>query len=449
MSIEKRKTGSGQDRFDVRYRGPDDKQRKKTFRTRRDARAFEAELAVQMRKGVWTDPKAGRLKLSDWSAEWESTIVHLAASSQRIHADNLRLHVLPDVIDHDGKKLAEGLGGYELGKLTTAQLTKWVAALSKKPTSRQPKAKEGEKAEVRRLAAGSVHQAYRTLHLCLEAAVTCGHIGRNPLDGVKPPRLEVLPMKFLDARQVETLAGAIEPRYRALVLVGAYCGLRIGELVALRWENVDLLGRSIKVIEQADPDRGRGAVKPPKTTAGRRSVQVPSFVVDALVEHGRLIHAGPSTGAPEAAGEASTAHDSPAGALRLVGAPERPESHAETERAQDDDSRHPDRWRGLVFRSADGGPIDVDNFRSREWTKAIRSAGLGHLRIHDLRHTCASLAIAAGADVKVLQRMLGHASAAVTLDRYGHLMPGQSEAVADRLDLLRESALLAARTGTA
>ena len=56
------------------------------------------------------------------------------------------------------------------------------------------------------------------------------------------------------------------------------------------------------------------------------------------------------------------------------------------------------------------------------------------LRIHDLRHTCASLAIAAGADVKVLQRMMGHASAALTLDRYGHLMPGQAHSVADRLD---------------
>lgn len=62
------------------------------------------------------------------------------------------------------------------------------------------------------------------------------------------------------------------------------------------------------------------------------------------------------------------------------------------------------------------------------------------LRIHDLRHTCASLAIAAGADVKVLQRMLGHASAALTLDRYGHLLPGQAESVAERLDALARAA---------
>jgi integrase len=64
----------------------------------------------------------------------------------------------------------------------------------------------------------------------------------------------------------------------------------------------------------------------------------------------------------------------------------------------------------------------------------VQAAGVAPLRVHDLRHTCASLAIAAGADVKVLQRMLGHASAALTLDRYGHLMPGQERSVADRLD---------------
>lgn len=94
-----------------------------------------------------------------------------------------------------------------------------------------------------------------------------------------------------------------------------------------------------------------------------------------------------------------------------------------------------------MFQPTGGGPIDVANFRSRIWVPAVEASGLGHLRIHDLRHTCVSLAISAGADVKVLRRMLGHGSAAVTLDRYGHLMPGQSEAVAGRLDPLREAAL--------
>ncbi|MGI9119037.1 MAG: tyrosine-type recombinase/integrase [Acidimicrobiales bacterium] len=80
------------------------------------------------------------------------------------------------------------------------------------------------------------------------------------------------------------------------------------------------------------------------------------------------------------------------------------------------------------------------------WQPGVAEAGLAPIRIHDLRHTCASLAIAAGADVKVLRRMLGHASAALTLDRYGHLLPGQAESVASRLDEMARAATPARRT---
>jgi integrase len=89
---------------------------------------------------------------------------------------------------------------------------------------------------------------------------------------------------------------------------------------------------------------------------------------------------------------------------------------------------------GLLFPAPEGGFLRLENFRRRVWTPATVAAGVAPLRLHDLRHTCASLAIAAGADIKVLQRMLGHASAALTLDRYGHLLPGQAQSVADRLD---------------
>ena len=94
----------------------------------------------------------------------------------------------------------------------------------------------------------------------------------------------------------------------------------------------------------------------------------------------------------------------------------------------------------LVFPAPEGGYLRRENFRKRAWGPAVLAAGVAPLRFHDLRHTCASLAIVAGADVKVLQRMLGHASAALTLDRYGHLLPGQAESVADRLDAMARQA---------
>jgi len=89
-----------------------------------------------------------------------------------------------------------------------------------------------------------------------------------------------------------------------------------------------------------------------------------------------------------------------------------------------------------VFVAPDRGDLEVHNFRARIWKPATIRAGLPGLRIHDLRHTCASIAISAGADIKVIQTMLGHESAAMTLDQYGHLMPGRLEAVADALDAL-------------
>jgi integrase len=230
----------------------------------------------------------------------------------------------------------------------------------------------------------SVAQAYRTLNRVLAAAVDDELLGRNPLRGVKPPRAKSVEMRFLTQGEVATLAAKIDARYRALVLVAAYTGLRAGELMGLRRRHLDLLRRTITVTEQVQYIGGRHQVLTPKTAAGKRSVAVPATVVRALEEH-LAAYAEPG---PE----------------------------------------------GLVFTAPEGGYLRLENFRKRVWQPAVAAAGVGRLRIHDMRHTCASLAIAAGADVKVLQGMLGHASAALTLDRYGHLFPGRAQSVAEKLD---------------
>ncbi|MCC6339060.1 MAG: site-specific integrase, partial [Acidimicrobiia bacterium] len=192
-------------------------------------------------------------------------------------------------------------------------------------------------------------------------------------------------MRFLTPREVAALADAIDERYRAFVIVGAYCGLRLGELAGLRRHRVDVPGRHLQVVEQLGRDEGgRWVLQPPKTKTSQRSVVLPGVVAEELVHHF--------------------------------------DTWAEPERT------------GFVFTAPEGGHLDPDNFRSRFWAPAVLAAGLGGLRIHDRRHTTASLAIAAGADVKLLQTMLGHASAVMTLDRYGHLFPGRGREVADRLD---------------
>jgi integrase len=365
--IERKTTTGGEARYEVRMRGNDGKERSRTFRTRKEAERYERAQHTAMDSGLWVDPRSGKVTLGTWASEWHRTVVHLRPSTRRIYDANLRNHILPE------------LGHVELGKLTPSMLRAWLAGLMTKV------GRHG-----RPLAKGSVAQAYRTLNRVLVAAVDNELLGRNPLAGIKPPRPDTEPMRFLSHDEVAALAAAIDPRYRSLVLVASYTGLRAGELMALRRSRVDLLHRTIAVVEQVQSIGGGHQVSAPKTAAGRRSVSMPRLVADDLTDH-----------------------------LSRYAEP-----------AID----------GLVFPAPEGGYLRLENFRRRAWTPATIAAGVAPLRLHDLRHTCASLAIAAGADVKVLQRMLGHASAALTLDRYGHLMPGQAESVAERLDEMARGA---------
>jgi integrase len=192
-------------------------------------------------------------------------------------------------------------------------------------------------------------------------------------------------MRFLTNEEVRALADAIDPRYRVLVLAGAYTGLRIGELAGLKLDALDMLRRRLTVTRSVNEVRGKLVVRSePKTAASRRTVALPRFLVDELAAH-----------------------------LALV--------------------KDPDGW---VFPAPDGGPLRRNGFRSRFWQTAVSRAGLAGVRIHDLRHTHAAWLIAQGEHPKVIQARLGHASIKTTLDVYGHLFDGLDEKAASRLDSL-------------
>ena len=190
-------------------------------------------------------------------------------------------------------------------------------------------------------------------------------------------------MRNLSPVEVARLADAIHPRYRAVVFLGAYGGLRAGELFGLRVNRLDLAAQRVEVVEQVVEVSGHLHFGAPKTKAGRRTVPVPAVVCDALTEHLRL---WPS-----------------------------------------DD---------LVFTAPDGGPVRLASWRSRFFKRAVEAADVAPLRVHDLRHTAVSLWIAAGASPREIASRAGHTSVSVVLDRYGHLLPGSENRVNDELDRL-------------
>jgi integrase len=190
--------------------------------------------------------------------------------------------------------------------------------------------------------------------------------------------------RFPSVAEVERLAEAIRPPHDVLVYTLAYGGLRWGEAAVLRRERCDLLRSRLEVTESLSEAWGGlqfGSTK----TRRRRTVVIPGFLRDLLA------------------------------------------SHLATEVADDPAA--------LVFTSSEGGPLRNSNFRRRVWNDAVAEAGLGEgLRIHDLRHTCASLLIAEGAHPRAVMGHLGHSSITVTMDRYGHLFPSDMEALAEAFD---------------
>jgi integrase len=230
------------------------------------------------------------------------------------------------------------------------------------------------------LSASRVRQAHQLVGAVLKFAVKAKHLPANTADGLDLPRLPEAEQRYLTHEQLHRVAVA-SGRLRTLVLVLGYCGLRFGEAAALRVGDVDVEARRIRVRRSATYVRKTGLLEGPTKNHMARTVPVPMFLTRLL--------------ATEIGDRNSNS---------------------------------------LVFESARGGYLTLGQARYT-FTKAVTAVGaVDGLRLHDLRHTCASLAISAGANVKVVQKLLGHKTAVLTLDRYGHLFPDDLDAVAAAFD---------------
>lgn len=378
-----RKTPAGS--FRACWRDPTGQQRSKAFPTKREASRFLAEIESTMNRGMYVDPRAGRMKFEDYAKRWVAGR-HSEVTTAARSASIMRTHLIPK------------WGSVPLGKIDHSSVQEWVTELS------------------RRRSPATVRKCFHAMTAIMRLAVRDRIIAFNPCEGAQLP-----PLRRLDtddrtiSREAFTrqLLPAMPERYRALVALAGGTGLRWGECAGLRWDALDLDNAEVLVLRTAVEVAGNVTVKPfPKSRAGRRTVPLPPFVVEALRDHRARLGTGAN---------------------------------------------------GEVFVNAAGGPMRRTLFRARVWRPTLVRAGLlgkvvkiddetyeaawigsdghehtsrfdteseavhevarlagGGLRFHDLRHSYATWLVTDGVPVNDVQRVMGHEQATTTLNLYTH-----------------------------
>jgi integrase len=244
------------------------------------------------------------------------------------------------------------------------------------------------------LAPGTVRQIHSVLSRALDQAVRWGTVPRNVCKATTPPKPDSEEIRPLDAEQArQFLRTAGGERFEALYVLAVTAGLRIGELLALRWQDVDLEsgGATLRVRRTKSTAKSGPVFTTPKNGKGR-SIRLTRHASEALKVHRA----------------AQNAERLKAGTL----------------------------WQdnGLVFCTHGGRPLDSHNVARTSFKPLLERAELPNIRFHDLRHTCATLLLSRGHHPKLVQELLGHASVALTLDRYSHVLPGMGDQTAAAME---------------
>jgi integrase len=310
---------------------------------------------------------AGKMKLGEYLDRWLSDSVKgtVRASTYERHEAIIRLHIKPS------------LGRVGLKKLTPAHVRGLI----------------GEKLNAG-LAPATVRKIHSTLHKALSQAVSDGMVPRNAAD-VKAPRPtpeEMRPLSKAEARAFLEAARETGDRFEALYVLAIATGLRRGELLGLRWDDVDLKRGTLRVGRALVREGGRHVLGETKTRRGRRQINLTPRTVNALKTHRKN---------------------------------QLEEKIRRTGLYQD---------HGLVFASGVGTPLNPENLVKRSFKPLLKKAGLPEIRFHDLRHTCATLLLGRGVHQKFVQELLGHATIAMTLDTYSHYLPSMGGQVVGAME---------------
>lgn len=364
MSISKVTKTDGSKAWRARYRDPDGKSREKRFERKVDAERHIASVTVSVMQGSYIDPNAGKVRVDGYAREWADR-QPWRANTRNTQMSVLEHHLIPQ------------FGTRELRSIRPSEVQSWVGSMV-----------------VSGLKPSTVGSYLRVLSAVMRSAVFDKLIAESPCRGVRLPRREVTTSALtpLTTSQVRQLAGAVKPRYAALVLVSAGLGLRQGEACGLTLDRIDFLRRKVSIDRQmltvANTPPAHGPVKTP---ASIRSLVLADSVGEVLAEHVRVFGIQPGA---------------------------------------------------LLFTTEAGAPLGRSSWGA-EFKRAADSLNVD-ASPHDLRHHSASMLIAWGCSVKAVQHFLGHATAKETLDTYGHLWPDDEDRIRAAIDSAMRTAPLAA-----
>jgi len=361
-SIFQRKEGTWCGVLTVGYDGNGKRRRRWIYGdTKTQVQEQLARLQREASVGLLSDPE--RITVARFLERWleDSVRRSVRPTTHTLYSQMCRLHIVRHV------------GGIVLSKLRALHVQQMLAAMEKDEKSPR-----------------LCQLAYTILHRALNDAVRGGLVPRNVCEAVTRPRAPRKTMQTLTpAQAAQFLEAAKGDRLEALYVLAVTTGLRQGELLGLRWPDVNLEVGRLSVRHQLCELRGKLWLDEPKTAKARRQIDLPAVTVTALREHRRRMLA---------------------------------EGHYRSD--------------GLVFCDTQGGPLRKSGLRRRSFEPLLKKAGLPRIRFHDLRHTAATLALGEGVHPKIVQEMLGHSQISITLDTYSHVLPSMQKEAAAKMDAL-------------
>jgi integrase len=339
--------------------------RKKFYcKTKQEAIRKKNEALRELERGTLaTGPQQ---KIKDYIEHW----------LEEVHKPKIRISSYVKYKKLTNSYIIPELGEVQLQKLTPQQVQSLYTKMGKRDLS--PK---------------TINSVHGLLHKALDNAVRWSLVSRNVCDLVSPPRVvkrKIQPLTLDQARQL--LEAARGHRLEGLLTLAVVTGMRRGELLALRWSDVDLERRTLFVGRTVDYIAHYGYVETePKTESGKRHILLPAFMIEVLKTHQVL-----QLEQQQAIGE---------------------------------------NWEdlGLVFCDLEGGYVN-SRYLLVLFKRLLIDAGLPHMHFHDLRHSAATLLMSMGVNIKVIQELLGHSDIVTTLGIYGHVLPSMQEGAMDKWD---------------